>query len=53
MLGFHLFFKVAIPLSSTIIAVMYLFYATAMWNQFFNALMYLQDDNKMPLQVDS
>ena len=37
--------------SSTIIAVMCLFYATAMWNQFFNALMYLQDDNKMPLQV--
>ena len=30
---------------------MCLFYATAMWNQFFNALMYLQDDNKMPLQV--
>ena len=48
---FTFFFKIAIPLSSTIIAVMCLFYATAMWNQFFNALMYLQDDNKMPLQV--
>lgn len=48
---FGFFFKIAIPLSSTIIAVMALFYATAMWNQFFNALMYLQDDNKMPLQV--
>jgi putative aldouronate transport system permease protein len=22
-----------------------------MWNQFFNALMFLQDDTKMPLQV--
>lgn len=48
---FGFFFKIVIPLSSTIIAVMCLFYATAMWNQFFNALMYLQDDNKMPLQV--
>ncbi len=48
---FGFFFKIAIPLSKTIIAVMALFYATAMWNQFFNALMYLQDSDKMPLQV--
>ena len=48
---FGFFFKIAIPLSKTIIAVMCLFYATAMWNQFFNALMFLQDDSKMPLQV--
>lgn len=48
---FGFFFKIVLPLSSTIIAVMCLFYATAMWNQFFNALMYLQDDDKMPLQV--
>lgn len=48
---FGFFFKIAIPLSSTIIAVMALFYANAMWNQFFNALMFLQDDSKMPLQV--
>ena len=48
---FGFFFKIAIPLSKTIIAVMCLFYATAMWNQFFNALMFLQDDGKMPLQV--
>lgn len=48
---FGFFFKIAIPLSKTIIAVMTLFYATAMWNQFFNALMFLGDDKKMPLQV--
>lgn len=48
---FTFFFKIAIPLSTTIIAVMALFYATSMWNQFFNALMFLQDDDKMPLQV--
>ncbi len=48
---FAFFFRIALPLSSTIIAVMALFYATSMWNTFFNALMFLQDDNKMPLQV--
>jgi len=48
---FGFFFKIAIPLSSTIIAVMVLFYATSMWNTFFNALMFIQDDSKMPLQV--
>ncbi|WP_242622610.1 carbohydrate ABC transporter permease [Lachnoclostridium sp. Marseille-P6806] len=48
---FKFFLQIAIPISSTIIAVMALFYATALWNQFFNALMFLQDDNKMPLQV--
>lgn len=45
------FFTMAIPLSKTIIAVMLLYYATAMWNTFFNALMFLQDEAKMPLQV--
>lgn len=48
---FGFFFRIALPLSSTIIAVMALFYATSMWNTFFNALMFLQDDHKMPLQV--
>ncbi len=48
---FGFFFRIALPISSTIIAVMALFYATSMWNTFFNALMFLQDDNKMPLQV--
>ena len=48
---FGFFFKIAIPLSSTIIAVMVLFYATAMWNVYFNAIMYLRDESKMPLQV--
>lgn len=48
---FGFFFKIALPLSKTIIAVITLFYATAMWNQFFNALMFLGDEAKMPLQV--
>lgn len=48
---FVFFFRVVIPLSSTIIAVMCLFYATALWNQFFNPLMFLSGQDKMPLQV--
>lgn len=48
---FKFFFKIVLPLSSTIIAVMVLFYATSMWNQFMNALMFMADQKKMPLQV--
>lgn len=48
---FGFFFKIVIPLSSTIIAVMVLFYGTAMWNQFMNALMFMETQDKMPLQV--
>lgn len=45
------FFKIVIPISKAIIAVMVLFYATALWNQYFNALMFLGGQDKMPLQV--
>ena len=48
---FGFFFKVVIPLSSTIIAVMILFYGTGIWNQFMNALLFMEDINRMPLQV--
>jgi putative aldouronate transport system permease protein len=48
-LGF--FFKIVLPLSSTIITVMILFYSTALWNAFMNPLMFLSDAGKMPLQV--
>lgn len=48
---FMFFFKIVIPLSTTIIAVMCLFYATALWNMFFNPLMFLASKENMPLQV--
>jgi putative aldouronate transport system permease protein len=48
---FGFFFKIVLPVSSTIIAVMVLFYATSLWNQFMNALMFMADQDKMPLQV--
>lgn len=48
---FQIFFRVVIPISTTIIAVMILFYATAQWNSFMNPLMFLRTGDKMPLQV--
>jgi putative aldouronate transport system permease protein len=48
---FGFFFRIVLPLSSTIIAVMVLFYATGIWNSFMNALMFMADQDKMPLQV--
>lgn len=48
---FKFFFRIVLPLSSTIIAVMCLFYGTALWNMFFNPLMFLSGKENMPLQV--
>ena len=45
------FIQVVLPLSKAIIAVMILFYAVGHWNSFFNALIYLRDDARMPLQI--
>jgi putative aldouronate transport system permease protein len=48
---FRFFFKIVLPLSSTIIAVMIIFYAVGHWNSYFNAIMYLNGREKMPLQA--
>lgn len=48
---FRIFFKIVIPLSAPIIAVMALFHAVNLWNQYFNALIYLTDHSKYPLQL--
>jgi putative aldouronate transport system permease protein len=45
------FFYIVLPLSKAIIAVMVLFYANKMWNGFFDALIYLIDEKKYPLQL--
>jgi len=45
------FVQVVLPLSKAILAVMVLFYAVGHWNSFFNALIYLRDDARMPLQM--
>ena len=48
---FYLFIKVVLPLSLPIIAVMALFHGVALWNQYFNALIYLRTEDKFPLQL--
>jgi ABC-type glycerol-3-phosphate transport system permease component len=40
---------VAVPLSKGVIAVVTLFTAVAFWNEWFNALLYLNDSTKWPL----
>jgi putative aldouronate transport system permease protein len=43
--------KIVMPLSKAVIAVVGLFYAVGFWNAFFNALLYLNDTSKWPVQV--
>lgn len=43
--------RIVIPLSLPIIAVMTIFYSVGYWNEYFNALIYLTDKAKQPLQV--
>lgn len=45
------FLRVVLPLSTSIIAVMILFYAVSHWNSYFNALIYLSSTAKYPLQL--
>lgn len=44
------FFNIAIPLAKPIIAVMVLWYAVGHWNEYFSALLYINDKNLEPLQ---
>ncbi|WP_280521205.1 carbohydrate ABC transporter permease [Paenibacillus mangrovi] len=48
---FQLLLKIILPLSMPILAVMTLFYSVGHWNSYFNALIYLTDQNKFPLQL--
>ena len=45
------FFRIVLPLSTAIIAVMTLFFAVTHWNGYFNALIYLRDEQWKPLQI--
>ena len=48
---FTMFFKIVLPLSGAITAVLTLYYGVAHWNSYFNAMMYLNDRDKFPLQL--
>lgn len=43
--------RIVLPLSAPILAVMVLFYSVGHWNAYFNALIYLSDRDKYPLQL--
>lgn len=45
------FFKIILPLSKAVIAVLVLFYAVGHWNAYFNAFLYLNDRELFPLQI--
>lgn len=49
--NFHLLQSVVLPLSAPIVAVMVLYYGVAHWNSYFNALLYLRDRTRYPLQL--
>lgn len=46
-----IFIKVVIPLSKAVMATMVLFYAVGHWNAFLQPLIYLDDRNKLPMQL--
>ncbi|MGG1638942.1 carbohydrate ABC transporter permease [Paenibacillus sp. NRS-1760] len=45
------FWKMVLPLSQALIAIMVLFYGVAHWNSYFNALIYLREQDLFPLQL--
>ncbi|MEU7870524.1 carbohydrate ABC transporter permease [Dactylosporangium sp. NPDC049140] len=47
----RILWSVVLPTSRAVIAVITLFYAVGYWNSFFNALLYLPDNGKWPLQM--
>ena len=45
------FWKIMLPLSKPVIAVIILYYAVGHWNAYFNAFLYITDPNLYPLQL--
>ena len=44
-------FRIILPVSSSTLAVIGLYYAVAHWNAWFNAMLFLKDRTKFPLQL--
>ena len=47
----QLLLRIILPLSKPVLAVMALFYGVAHWNEFFNALIYINSKSLYPLQL--
>lgn len=43
--------KIVVPLSKATLATMLLFYAVSHWNAYFDAMLYINDKSKYPLQI--
>ena len=48
---FVILFRIILPVVKSTIAVMVLFYAVQQWNAWFNAMVFLRDRSKFPLQL--
>jgi putative aldouronate transport system permease protein len=48
---FAVLWRIVLPMSKAVLAVIGLFYAVGYWNSFFAPLLYLQDTAKWPLQL--
>jgi len=46
------FFRMVLPLSGAIIAILVLWYGVGHWNSYFSALLYISDRAKQPLQLE-
>jgi putative aldouronate transport system permease protein len=47
----QILWRIVLPLSRAVLAVVALFYAVGIWNDFFNALLYLNDSSMWPVQL--
>jgi putative aldouronate transport system permease protein len=48
---FRILWRIVLPMSKGVTAVIGLFYAVGYWNAFFNAVLYIHDNSKWPLQL--
>lgn len=48
---FIILFRIILPVSQAVLAVMILYYAVSHWNSWFNAMLFLNDREKFPLQL--
>lgn len=46
----YIFYKIVLPISLPALATVGLFYAMAFWNKWFEAMLFISDENKFPLQ---
>jgi putative aldouronate transport system permease protein len=48
---FTILFRILLPLSGPVLATIALFYAVSYWNDFFNAMIYINSPSLKPLQL--